>query len=336
MKGLKFLITLLFTGNLLTASIFAQSSEMLGRDNFPAQQRALIVRIEQQESRLVALEKEIGALRTRIAVQTQAAASAPAPKANDLRSPASASNSAISMQGYAVRSGDNLVAIARLHGVSVADLMKVNNLSSDRIQIGDQLIIPIRGRMVAATAPTPAPIPTPAPAPVAAPAAAPGANTYTIASGDTIARVARKHSVSIESIISANNLRNPDRVSIGQQLIIPAQAPATRPSNTATASPQPPINRAETITPSTPRPAAPAPKETVAAEPTPENPFPTGYAYYTIVSGDSLYSIGELFGTSQKELEELNDIKPGGTIHPDQQIVVPVANYKGPFVQASN
>ncbi len=342
MKGLKFLVTLFVATNLLSTPILAQSSEMAGRDDFQAQQRALIIRIEQQESRLAALEKEIGALRAQLSGHSPAAP-APSPKAIDLRpssapepstpAPVAAPVASIGMQDYTVRSGDSLVAIARLHGVSVADLMSLNNLRSDRIQIGDKLMIPLRGQPVATQSSTlvkdePA-IAVAEPAPETAPPAR--GDTYTIASGDTIVRIARRHGVSIEEIVAANGLQNPNQLSVGQKIVSPTQSPAARPANSVAAAskvtPSPPINRAET---SMPREAAP--EASAVPEPTPDNPFPTGYAYYTIVAGDSLYSIADLFGTTQKELEALNKIEAGGVIHPGKQIIVPVANYKGPFV----
>ncbi len=44
---------------------------------------------------------------------------------------------------YKVIKGDRLGKIARYHGISVASLKKTNNLKSDRIQIGQDLLIPV-------------------------------------------------------------------------------------------------------------------------------------------------------------------------------------------------
>ncbi len=43
---------------------------------------------------------------------------------------------------YIVKRGDTLYGISNLYGVSVSDLKKVNNLSSNTINIGDSLLIP--------------------------------------------------------------------------------------------------------------------------------------------------------------------------------------------------
>lgn len=67
-------------------------------------------------------------------------------------------------QIYKVKSGDTLTTIGKHFGVSVKSLRAANNLTTDKIKVGDKLKIPAKA---AAT--------TPAPAPVAAPATNPGA-----------------------------------------------------------------------------------------------------------------------------------------------------------------
>jgi LysM repeat protein len=43
---------------------------------------------------------------------------------------------------YVVQKGDNLTLIAKNSGVSVADLRKANNLTSDSLKVGQKLVIP--------------------------------------------------------------------------------------------------------------------------------------------------------------------------------------------------
>ena len=50
-----------------------------------------------------------------------------------------------------------------------------------------------------------------------------GALNYTVQSGDTLGSIASQFGVTIDAIIDANGLTNPDAIDIGQELIIPSQ-----------------------------------------------------------------------------------------------------------------
>jgi LysM repeat protein len=63
---------------------------------------------------------------------------------------------------YVVKSGDNLLKIAKTTGVSVNQLRAANNLRTDQIRVGQKLKIPVK-------APTPPPIEAVSPPPVAPP-----------------------------------------------------------------------------------------------------------------------------------------------------------------------
>ncbi len=49
--------------------------------------------------------------------------------------------------------------------------------------------------------------------------------TYTVAIGDSLSRIAKKTKVSLEDILAANNIDNPDSLYMGQEIIIPSEAP---------------------------------------------------------------------------------------------------------------
>lgn len=48
------------------------------------------------------------------------------------------------------------------------------------------------------------------------------AQTHTVVAGDTISRISRQYDVPVDSIVEANNLRNPNILRVGDELIIPA------------------------------------------------------------------------------------------------------------------
>jgi LysM repeat protein len=121
---------------------------------------------------------------------------------------------------YTVESGDNLYRIAVLNDVTVADMQEANpDLSGDApiLQPGQVLKLPncIPGESIAT--PTPTTEDNGNPAPQAS------QEIYTVKSGDTMGAIATRFGVTVNAILEANNLDNPNRLSIGQTLIIPAK-----------------------------------------------------------------------------------------------------------------
>jgi len=134
---------------------------------------------------------------------------------------------------YVVQSGDTLFSIARENNVSVDDLVAANpsflgGTANTTLQIGWELQLP---GCAAATATAQATVVTsPAatqgtaagtPAPSSA-APSGGQTTYVVQAGDTIYSIARQFGITPDAIIAANNLVNPNRIDVGQTLIIPA------------------------------------------------------------------------------------------------------------------
>lgn len=130
---------------------------------------------------------------------------------------------------YTVRSGDTLSVIARRHGVSIATLAQANNLTNpNALRIGQVLTIPSAAGSSAVAAPVISAPATTAPAAPAAPAAAPAAPVtaggyYTVAKGDTLSGIARRHGTTIAKIMQANRMTTAQahKLSIGQKIIIP-------------------------------------------------------------------------------------------------------------------
>lgn len=117
---------------------------------------------------------------------------------------------------YRVRRGDNLSTIARRNGTSVGRLRSWNGLSSDRLSIGQRLVVGKRA------------VPTPAPSSsqdVQLAQANTGGNTttintyYRVKSGDTLGEIAQRNGVRVSQLQSWNGLRS-SRIGIGDQLIV--------------------------------------------------------------------------------------------------------------------
>lgn len=98
---------------------------------------------------------------------------------------------------YVVQSGDSLYKIANQYGITVDELVAANNLSSNILNIGQILVIPIKEEI----APSEYEI-------------------YTVKSGDSLYKIANQFGVTTYAIIELNNLST-TLLKINQQLLIP-------------------------------------------------------------------------------------------------------------------
>lgn len=103
---------------------------------------------------------------------------------------------------YTVQKGDSLWSIANKYDTTVSEIRNYNNLTSDTLQIGQQIRIP-RGSTV-----------TPPNDQV------PSQVTYIVKSGDSLWSIANKYNTTVDAIKNANNLTN-NLLRIGQVLVIP-------------------------------------------------------------------------------------------------------------------
>ena len=169
--------------------------------------------------------------------QAPAEASAPvaaAPAAAPAMAPVPAAE-----RTHVVAKGDTLGKIAKANGVTAAALAKANGIDGTMIRIGQKLKIP----EVAGAGTEAKPMAAPAQAVVAAAAqqASSPAGTYTVAAGDTLAKIAKKFGTKAETLAKLNSISDPRKLKIGQKLQVPgeasakAEAPATAPSAPAAA-----------------------------------------------------------------------------------------------------
>lgn len=93
---------------------------------------------------------------------------------------------------YTVKSGDSLYKIAREYNTTVDELMKLNNLSSISLSIGQTLKIP----QITTSAQD---------------------NYYMVKSGDNLYKIASKYNTTVNNLVKLNNLSN-TTLSIGQKL----------------------------------------------------------------------------------------------------------------------
>ena len=104
---------------------------------------------------------------------------------------------------YIVKSGDTLYKIANSYGVTVDAIKKLNNLTSNTLQIGQELYIP-KGTSIEET----------------------NFVVYQVKPGDTLYSIARKYNTTPDAIKSYNNLTS-NLLTINQTLQIPVQETTT-------------------------------------------------------------------------------------------------------------
>ncbi len=130
---------------------------------------------------------------------------------------------------YTVKSGDTLWKLAQTTGTSVQMLVQANNLANaDQLFVGQVLVIP---------AATGSSTPTGSTASNSTTSNNSSAtSTYTVRSGDTLWKIAQATGTSVQALVQANSLSNPDSLTVGEVLTIPA-ATSTGSSNTTGSTP---------------------------------------------------------------------------------------------------
>ena len=143
---------------------------------------------------------------------------------------------------YVVVKGDSLAKIAKKSGVTLKALQVANpGVVPTKLKVGQKLTIPAGGKTSAdAAAPS-----------VAAGGDTAGA-TYTVKSGDTLTKIAKKNGTTVKAIEAANGLST-TKIKVGQKLKIPAKAETAAP-----AAPAPVVDTAPALPPVS-APAVPAP-----------------------------------------------------------------------------
>ncbi len=188
---------------------------------------------------------------------------------------------------YTVQAGDTLYKIANQYGVTVADIIELNNLGTTVLTIGQQLLIPNQ--------------PTDT------------TTTYTVKAGDSLWKIANQYGVTVDDIISANNLTT-TTLQIGQVLTIPTGTTPVPPQENYTSytvkagdslwkianqynTTVDAIKQLNNLTSNT------LSIGQVLKIPTKEN-----YINYTVKAGDSLWKIANQYNTTVDQIKQINGL----------------------------
>lgn len=186
---------------------------------------------------------------------------------------------------YTVKSGDSLWSISRKFGITVDELKSANNLSSNLLSVGQNLIIP--GKEAQATG-----------------------DEYVVKKGDTLYSIARKYNTSVDNLKSINNITT-DSLAIGQIIKLPSTSSTAsdtyivkkgdslysiaRTYNTS-------VDKLKEINNLTSNALAIGQVLKLPSSNASEN------VVYTVKKGDSLYSIAREYGTTVDAIKKLNNI----------------------------
>lgn len=120
--------------------------------------------------------------------------------------------------------------------------------------------------------------------------------TYSVKSGDSLWTIANKNKIAVKDLAAANNLKTDVVLRLGQKLIIPGKAPAPAAAPAATAS---------------------APAAAPAAKPA------SSAMKHTVQSGESLSSIAQKYGVTQRDLAIANNISNPLKLAAGKELIIP-------------
>lgn len=99
-----------------------------------------------------------------------------------------------------IQRGDTLSNLAVQYGTTVERLVELNNISNPNlIFAGNTLLVPINDGKKQTV-------------------------TYTVKKGDTLGSIAKRYGISVQQLINANNIKNPNLIYVGQILTIPTES----------------------------------------------------------------------------------------------------------------
>ena len=208
---------------------------------------------------------------------------------------------------YIVKSGDNLYAIARRFNTTVDIIKDFNNLTSNTLQIGQELLIPNQEENENENV-----------------------IRYTVKSGDNLYAIARTYNTTVQEIKNLNNLTS-NTLSIGQVLLIPSTSSGeTPPVNTFIYTVKSGDNlyaiaRTFNTTVNEIKLINNLSSDTLSIGQKlliPSSDNNNNQVTYTVKSGDTLYQIANRYGTTVNAIKNLNNLT-SNNLSVGQQLLIP-------------
>lgn len=199
---------------------------------------------------------------------------------------------------YTVKSGDSLWSISKKYGITVDELKQANNLTSNLLSIGQNLLIPTK-ESEATT------------------------NEYIVQKGDTLYGIANKFNTTVDNLKSINNLTT-DSLSIGQVLKLPSTTASTNTYTVKSGDTLYGIANKYNTTVDTLKSLNNLTSNTLSIGQVLKLPgsSATSTDTYTVKSGDTLYAIANKYNTTVDALKSLNNLT-SNTLSIGQTLKIP-------------
>jgi LysM repeat protein len=120
---------------------------------------------------------------------------------------------------YTVKKGDHLTKIAYLYGTSVSKLKEANGLVTDRLMIGQKLVVPSGGQVNQSWQPSTAVSPSDSSVSVSASRASSG-DYHVVRRGEYPGSIARMYGLKTSELMQLNNIDDPRKIQIGAKLLV--------------------------------------------------------------------------------------------------------------------
>lgn len=216
---------------------------------------------------------------------------------------------------HTVQRGDTVSRLATQYNSSIDAIIQANGLNSSAlIFVGQALIIPTPSSGLAFPTVTPnsgvivvtaTPLPT---------TSTTGESIHQVQAGDTLSSISRQYNTTVATLITLNNILNPNRILVGQTLAVPTSSAVT-----VTATPLPSATPVVISQPGVPT-LLPTftPGGSVVVQPS-----TTSGTTYVVQAGDNLYRIALRYNVSLLALAEANNITNYNFVFVGQVLQIP-------------
>ncbi len=213
-------------------------------------------------------------LATRAPGEPEVVPASPSPSPSTTAQPTATPTPSDETFRYTVQPGDTLLGIATKFGTDVETVRKLNLLRNDELSAGQPLELPYVEGMTVEGMPTPTP----------------GPFRHVVQTGETLGSIAIRFGVEPLAIAEANELVNPDALSVGQEILIPGYQPAAGGE----------------------QPAASTPGEAAG-----------GAVVHVVQPGESLSDIAVSYGVSPAAIAQANNLANRNLLRVGQELTIP-------------